>query len=481
MATLANFDSYAGYYSQLITDQTPPTAAFMREYYHVLSAYYLSNGLYDYLNEQLKATKSSDQPLKPIRNPAWRIVEFYAAKLYPGSLPEAMPMEAKKDTVIEAIHQLWLWSNFSSTKQKWARWFAIYGDWYLKISTNGDPITSIYMSIIRPEYVTEQVTDERGFLTYIKIDVPVWDAEKEEATETYTEEWDKESQTVRIWTKHTVGLDAKIEELPNPDVQMTFEQSHGENFIPIVYQPFRDDGGGRGSGSFSAQLDKIDEANRQASRLGQILFRYNRAIWAATSDGTDSSGRPLPPISLSGITESDGSVKIGDDDILVLPSMSDLKPLVPDINYGDALAVLESQLAELSKDLPELAYYEMRNLRDVSGKAVRFLLDDMISRVLEVRGNAETALLRVHAMALSIGQNVGVFSGLGTFDAGDFEHRFLERLVLPEDKTEIAQLVQTFASAGAALFAAAKASGMSDEQATALAEVGLFEEEIGGR
>jgi len=112
MATLANYDSYAAYYTQLIIEQTPPTAAFMREYYQLLNAYYLGNGLYDFINQQLKSTKTTKHPLKPIRNPAWRVVEFYASKLYPGSLPDALPLEADNEKVIESIHQLWQWSNF---------------------------------------------------------------------------------------------------------------------------------------------------------------------------------------------------------------------------------------------------------------------------------------------------------------------------------------------------------------------------------
>ena len=148
MATLANYDSYGGYYSQLVVEQTPPTAAFMREYYRLLNAYYLGNGLYDFINQQLKATKTTNATLKSIRNPSWRVVEFYAAKLFPGKLPEALPIVAKKPAIVEAINQVWVWSNFSSVKQLWARWFAIYGDWYLKVSTKGDPIDSVFADLL---------------------------------------------------------------------------------------------------------------------------------------------------------------------------------------------------------------------------------------------------------------------------------------------------------------------------------------------
>ena len=116
-----------------------------------------------------------------------------------------------------------------------------------------------------------------------------------------------------------------------------------------------------------------------------------------------------------------------------------------------------------------------------SGRAARFLLDDMISRVVEARGNAEAALVRAHAMALTIGQNVKIFSSTGSYKDGDFDHSFTRRDILPEDRLEQAQVIQTLAGAGAGLFAAGRAAGMNEEQANDLAAVDLFEQEIGGR
>lgn len=480
MASIANFDSYAGYIAQLITNQTPPEAAFIREFYRLLFAYYQSNGLYDYINSNLKATKTTYQPLKPLRNPAWRVVEFYAAKLFPGTLPGALPVEASNDRIVAPIHQLWTWSNFGAQKQKWSRWFAIYGDWFIKVQTKGAPVSSVYMTLIRPEYVTDFSLDERGFLTEIRIDIPILNDDGD-VVQYHTEVWDKAAGQVIIWI-HDAGLDKKLAELPEPVFLASIEDVHGDNFIPIVYQPFRDDGGGRGAGAYVSQLDKIDEVNRQATRLAQILFRYNRAIWAATNAGSDASGRPLPPISFDGIADSDSILTIGDDEILALPAMSKLEPLVPPINYADALAVLESQMTELTMDLPELAYYDIRNLGDVTGRAVKFLLDDMISRVEEARGNAETALQRAHQMALTIGQNTGVWKGLGDYVAGDFVHEFGERSILPEDKVELAELIRTLTQAGATIRAAAKAAGMSDVEADELSAVDvIFEAATGGR
>src|SRR5690606_530304 len=132
MASIAPYDSYAGYYAQSLVSQVPPDAAFIREYYRILYAYYQQNGLYTYLNNELQSTLGLGASRNPIRNPAWRVVEFYASKLWPGTLPDALPITARNTRIIDAIQQVWTWSNFSSVKQRWARWFAIYGDWFIK-------------------------------------------------------------------------------------------------------------------------------------------------------------------------------------------------------------------------------------------------------------------------------------------------------------------------------------------------------------
>lgn len=482
MASLAGFDNYGGYYSQLIVNGTPPDAAFMREYYRLLFAYYQQNGLYDYINDNLQATRHSAKILKPLRNPAWRVAEFYASKIFPGTLPDALPIVTENERIIEPIHFVWNRSNLSSLKQRWMRWFAIFGDLFIKVNTDEEK-TKIWLEAIKPEYVTDFDVDERNFLTMIRIDVPQ-DLDRDGEVETWhTEFWDKENQTVQVWS-HDGGLDVPLEELPSPTFQSDFMSMIGDDFIPIVYQPFRDDGSGRGAGAFSAQLDKIDEVNRQATRLAQTLFRYNRALWAISSSGTDKAGRPLPMVSMDSVVDGNGVVQIGDDQMLSLPPGASLQTLVPPINFDSALATLQEQMNELSEDLPELSYYGIStgSEREISGRAIRYMMDGMISRVEEARGNAEAALQRANEMALTVGANSGIFPSAGDWRNGDFVHTFTERPILPTDLFEEAQIIQMLTTSGMAIEAAAKFIGRDETEAAEMAEVGTsFEESIGGR
>jgi hypothetical protein len=59
---------------------------------------------------------------------------------------------------------------------------------------------------------------------------------------------------------------------------------------------------------------------------------------------------------------------------------------------------------ELQQDLPELAYNRISEASDLSGRALRYMLEAAVSRLLEARGNGEAAFVRANEMCLSIGQ-----------------------------------------------------------------------------
>lgn len=464
---LQAFESYAAYYTALLSTNAPPSAAFLRQFYALLAAYYNSNGLYSFIRDNLQTTSGDMRGVLPLRNPANRAVEFYASKLWPGQLPAALPIEAEDERIIPAIHQLWQWSNFSSRKQRMARWFALYGDVFLKIATRRDDAgqpTSVYIHLVKPEFVSEMELDERGYFTYVRLDVP-------DGEETHTEVWDKAAGDMTIW-RHKQGADAALDRLGAPAEMALIADLTGDDFIPIVYQPFRDDGEGRGGGCFAHVLDKMDEANRQATRLHQMLFRHNRPLWALLANTVDAQGRPMPAPDVTASLNGDGELGIADDDMIRLPGMSRLEPLTPAINYADALRVLQDMAMEIRSDLPELAYYDLRDMNQVSGRAVRLMLDDAISRLLEARGNAESALVRAHEMALTIAGNLALpgFTGLGSYQSGDFEHRLADRPALPLDELERAQIATTLAGTYNAR-ASALAAGYSDEEADELSSI----------
>jgi hypothetical protein len=251
----------------------------------------------------------------------------------------------------------------------------------------------------------------------------------------------------RVWESKTMGTSfeiADIGELGEPKTQVEIE-SMGINFIPVVHAKFADIGEDRGMGAIVPALDKIDEANRQATRLAQLLFRNNNVVWALKANMVDAEGRPLPPPRINdtdGTTDDDGTWSMGDDRIMKLPGMSELQSLVPNINYEAALHILQDHMVELEQDLPELILYRISEMgSNVSGRAVRLMLAPAIARLEEARGNGEAAMIRAQQMALTLGTKARLWD-VGTFEEGDFEHAFEERDVLPNDELERAQSQQ---------------------------------------
>lgn len=471
MATLIGaFNSYSAWwnYATLTAQRKADQKAPWADQYNYLRAYVLSNGLYDVLRATLTGLGAPKESLRPLRNPAYRVVSFYSAKLWPGTLPTALPIETDNERIIPAIEQLWQWSNWNSEKQSVSRSFPMYGDLFLKVATRseGERVSRVYLQNLEPQTVTDFSTDERGYLTYVRIDVPQVKRDQDGKTKAYTltEVWDKAPMTFRRW-EHEKGAHADLGQLGTPVAEQPFG-AFGIDFIPVVWQPFIHIGDERGMAAITPAIDKIDEANRQATRLHQMLFRYNKPIWAASAGGMDASGRPLPPPRLGG---SDGTaLELSDDpatdDVVRLPGTTALNALVPTLNYDSALNVLRDMMAEIRRDLPEMTYSELQERTDLSGVAIRYLMEAAVDRLIEARGNAEAALIRAQQMALTIGQATGLFSGLGSYEAGDFAHTFTERPVLTLAELERSQIVQAYVGATVPLTTATRRVGWSETE-----------------
>lgn len=424
-------------------------AAKPADLYAMLRAYYAQNALYARLARGLYEAGINAPAMAGLRNPAFRVVEFYVAALWPGQLPDALPIEADNERIIEPIQRVWTWSNWGSQKQVVARWLPMLGDVFLKVAQNAAR-DRVYFQLVDPAHVVDFDTDERGYLTYCRIDVPIQRRQRDLLRAlTHTEVWSRDAGTFRRW-EHDQG-DRPVEELGAP-LEETPLAAFGIDFVPIVHCQFRDVGEARGVGAYTLALDKIDEAARKATRLGQQLFRHNNNTWVLEATAMDKEGRPLPPLKVGADGAAAlgvGSVQVGGDTMMSLPGGYSAKSVVPALDYVAMLAALNADLLELQQDLPEMAYWRIPEASgEPSGRALRLLLAPALSRADEARGNAFDALARADAMALTIGQAAGLFTGLGTYEAGDFEHTFEEQDVIPINELEQSQAdVQSWTAA----------------------------------
>jgi hypothetical protein len=434
-----------------------------RTYYGVLAAYYSGgDDLYADISRAMFAAGVHPEAILPLRNPAYRTVEFYVAKIWPGTLPGALPLETDNPRLAPAVEQVWTWSNWGSQKQVFVRFAATYGDVFVKVCQRQDG-SRVYFQLIDPAWVPDFDTDERGYLTRIRVDTPLPPppgtppgalAAGTLKRRTRTEVWTKAPGTYRVW-EHELDDEPDLERLGDP-VESRPLSDFGIDFLPFVHCQFKDVGQQRGQGAFAHALLKIDEGNRSATRLHQMLYRHNKNTWVLEGDAPGGGdGRPgaLPPPKIAGLNGSSsadgGTVDVGDESLYSLPAGWHLRSQVPDVNYADALTILNAHLAELERDLPELVYGRLHEFGDLSGRAVRLLMSGAIDRALEARGQCEDALIRCHQMALTIGANAGLaaFRGVGTFESGALDHSIAERDILPPDALEQAQADKAAAEA----------------------------------
>lgn len=401
--------------------------------YDMLEAYYQNNGLYDSLMASEYYSNRYRENMKPLYNPANRSVEFFVSRVIPGVLPDSLPIVADNSRIVEPIQQVWKWSNLNQMKPVATRWLSIYGDLFIEVLADDE---KAYFDFIQPQYITDFTENKRGILQWLRIDVQI------ETNRWHIETWDKEFQ--KVWE-----LPYQVAELPDPQMVIPVSD-YGIDFVPFVHVKFRDVGEKRGWGAFTHCLDKIDELNRMATGLHEMLFRYNKPTWLVQRNASpDEFGRDKPaldvPATFLSTSATDGheTYETVDETVISLPGQATATTLIPDIKYGDALSVLQDQLGEIEKDMPELTYHTLRDKGELSGKAVRLLLGDAISRIEEARTNLESGLIRADSMALTLGQAKGIWSALGSYDLGDFDHQFKAREVFPASEAEKMDMLKT--------------------------------------
>ncbi len=418
-----------------------------------------------YKNDEAVITDDTTRRLRTVVN---RSVEFYASKMIPG---QEMKVTSENPEVQEAIEQVIKDSNIANNKAPMIRGFSLYGDSFIRV--RGDKEKS-YLEDISMFYVTDFGEDSRGFLTYLRIDIPTTDDNNNPVN--YTEYWDNETQTLRTW-QGSSSRTTPIKELGSPKEITRFSEL-GIDFIPVVHTKFRDNGDPRGLGCVYHALDKIYEANRVATRLHDLLFAFGEPVFIASANDKDAQGRPLPPprvdasASNAPVSSSTAAATVGVigqifGRLISLPGMAKIESLIPNIDYSDALLILNAQMEELEKDLPELRWYALDSTAQsaMSGTALRTLLGAAIDRSNEARNSFLSSLSRAFEMALTIGIYNNVFpASLGNFDSGDFDHELQVDSAWGESTDEKAATMEALTRAGVPAKAAMSIAGFTDTQ-----------------
>jgi hypothetical protein len=483
-------------YRAQVTRRTRLDAAEQRDIYAVLRAFYLNSDLYEYLRSERFMVTANTPNLKPLRNPIPAAIDFFSVKSWPEPLELTSPRETTDETsettdpVLAAIEQVWQWSNWPRRREMVAHCAALYGECYLKVVA--DPIRGrVWFEVIEPQYVQDFEDDERDYLTWLRLDVPKCDINREtgETREyTRTEVWSKDDGTYRVW--HTDGdqYGKPLNSLGAVRVEESGTLAElGIDFLPFIRIVFKDVGQKRGLGAVQGAIEPVVEADLMATHLHGTLFTSLDETTVITRDGTDANGRTLPAVQLPNATpafdalgrelrspgaNADGSVTIGNSTLMSLPGGAHVEFLVPPIAYEAALNIQQDHDAHIEHLVPALAYSRLGEMgtAELSGRAIRYRLSAAIDQILMVRAHLLAGLKQADEIALTLGQVNGIFQLPGSFDSGAFEHGFAERDVIPisdfEDSQTLAQKASafsSFAAAGLPLAENLKLQGYADD------------------
>lgn len=449
------------------------------ERYQVLRAYRGAQDLYGRLGEVAGANGYAGY--KNIRNPAHALAELYAFKLTEGTWEN---LEAPED-LAPLVERILEDSNWRDRAEIAVRDYAATGDLFFKASNTED---RTFFQWIDPAHVTEFDEDERGHISFCRLDVPQSRRVDTGKLEDYveTEVWDR-GQGYHAVYEHDGGPDTSLEDLLRnsesrrgnvtliaydelTEVPEGTGDYTGFDFVPIVHRKLRDTGNVRGEGAFEHALADIDETNELATKLHAMLFPD--IVWYSTP-APGAAGEPLPPIEFE---DEDGNpekpesriarleqeksrvVPLGNQKLIRGPGGSSLTPLIPSVKIQDHAEVLTKQVQYVEEHrLPELQYRALKDQGTLSGKAAKLYLADATDRLGGARRKYDDALVRVIQMCLTLGALAGVegFEGVGSYEDRKFLISISEREVFPvsdldrlEEDVKEASIRQTYQEMG---------------------------------
>jgi hypothetical protein len=409
---------------------------------------------------QLRYTRKLYKHIRGIYNPVARLVELYVSKVYGGRLDMttltagAIPIETGNEDVRPAIAQLWAWSNWDRAKNLYVRHGAKFGDVALKVVD--DRLRSqVRLEVLHPALIKDITTDAIGNILRIvieyeakeEVEAPVYNTEPEPRTYVYTEVITPTSfETYKNGEPFAYYTDAK----GKPTA--AWDNEYG--FVPVVLCQHRDLGLGWGAAAYMDAMRKIDELNDAASLLNDQMRKAVTPIWY-----------------FAGIKRAE-EVAVGTDDKDALPAIygpqdSAVQPMIADVDLASGLSNLQAMLAEIERDMPELALHRIRETGNLTAPGVRAAYSDAIDRIVEARGNYDAALVRAQSMALAIGGHNGYdgFQGFSLADYlnGQLDHSIGDRPIVQDELTRL-DLVQLLLQSQAPLDAVWEVLGVPEDK-----------------
>jgi hypothetical protein len=468
-----------------------------RQMRYLLYWAYYENSAYDSVHNwaaQYKKEYSLYRSTRGVYNPFHRIGEFWADRLFGGSLdpgagdgkgvPSALPILTENEALRAPLAQLWRDSNLQVNKDVIARMGAVLGDVAIKVCDDTDA-GRVTLEVVDPYSIKWADRDRRGNVkAYIieewRLD-PDFDPRSQAETTLweraclYREEVFRDGQQVTYATyKDGVpyGWDGQDPE---------WTEDYG--FVPLVIIPHQKIGPGAqwGLSEFHAGLPKVRGVDDLGSHLGDQI---RKAIWPKWMFTGVDPNKLKTAQGFKGADATADNPDPGREEVgaIAAPSGATAYPLVfsLDIQFSDLF--IQNLIENLERDYPEAQLDSTRVSGDASGKAQVEARRKTTAKVHSRRVVYDDALVRAFQMALAIGGFRGYDGldgfGLDSYAAGALAMRIGERPVFELDPADAIAVETAFwtgaevaARSGCPLQLYLERSGWTEGQVTRFREL----------
>lgn len=380
-----------------------------------------------------KARRGLYKFIRPISNPVARLVELYVGEVYGGNIDlqelqgGAIPIETDNDFIRPALVTLYQDSNWQSQKNLYVRFGAMLGDVVVKVVD--DRVTQrVFLEVLHPAKIHSLKHDSRGRITEARIEYDRREINPRtgnaDIVYTYTEDITlDEFRTYRDGKPFAYFEDAAGAKTH------TWRNEYG--FVPLELVQHHDLGLRWGAAAFQSATGKIDEINDAWALLNDSVRKNVDIMWFMRMRRGD--------VDFS---------RTGRDQIPLLFGSPDAQPPVPMVSNVDIASAAQNvmnMLAELDRDMPELALHQLRTQGNLTAPGVRAGWSDAINKITAARGNYDNGLVNLNKMALCVGalnNYRGYESVRGILDVDDdrLEHHIANRPVIEDQLTEMERL-----------------------------------------
>lgn len=401
-----------------------------RLFRYALSEAYYNNIAYRNIatfSTRLKISGDLYKHIRSIYNPVYRLVEAYTSKVYGGALDfedlsrGAIPVTMASEELKEAIRQLWLWSNWRIQKSLYVRDGSQLGDVFLKVVDEPEK-EKVRLEVLHPGKVKDATFDAVGNIKTVEIEY--------ERTED-GKSWYKYGEVINQESFSTFR-DGKPFVYPVEMGGMGVQQwDNIYGFVPMTLTKHKDMGQKWGANAYHAQIGKIDEVNDSASLVNDQIRKAVNVMWyfAGVSKKTE----------LTATTEEKDQLAA-----IYGPKESQPFPMVSNIDLTSAGVNIERLLAELERDMPELAMHRLRDAGNPTAPGIKAGFNDAIDRFTEAQGVYDDGLIRATKMAVTIG-GIRRYEGFQAFNIdsyanGDLEHFIQDRPIVVDELSKLEKI-----------------------------------------